>query len=55
MIPKNLADEMKDLINLAREKGLTYPVSDAFKMFPTEEEGPESNKEYWLKKEEASV
>jgi len=55
MIPKHLADEMKELINIARENGLTYPVSEAFKMFPTEEEGIESTKEYWLKKEEASV
>jgi len=36
MIPKHLADEMKELVKLARENGLVVPAEEAFKRYPPE-------------------
>lgn len=36
MIPKHLTDEMRELINIAREKNLIVPAEEAFKSIPPE-------------------
>jgi hypothetical protein len=39
--------KMKELIQLGREKGRVLPVSEAFKMYPVEEEAHKGMVEYW--------
>ena len=44
-----LIQEMKELIKLGREKGRVMSVSEAFRMYPVEEEAHKGKLEYWTK------
>ncbi|MCL2224229.1 MAG: hypothetical protein FWB96_04585 [Defluviitaleaceae bacterium] len=39
--------KMKELIQLGREKGRVLPVSEAFVMYPVDEESHKGKAEYW--------
>ena len=46
-IPKESITKMKELTKIAKEKGLIIPLSEAFRMFPVEEEIHKGKIEYW--------
>jgi hypothetical protein len=51
MIKQELVLQMKELIKFGRERGRVLPVSEAFKMYPVEEEAHKGELDYWLKGE----
>ena len=46
-IPQELIQEMKELIKRGRENGKILPLSEAFRMYPVEEEVHKGRIEYW--------
>ena len=55
MIPKELVDEMREAIKTGKERGKVLHVSEAFKMYPVEEEDHKGKIDYWLNKGETSA
>jgi hypothetical protein len=53
-ISDELAREMKELIEIGREKGKVLHFSKAFEMYPVEEESHKGKLEYWTKGENQS-
>jgi predicted secreted protein len=48
---KEMTIRMKELIKKAREQGKVLPVSEAFKMYPVEDEAHKGELNYWLQGE----
>jgi hypothetical protein len=46
---KKIVDEMKELVELGKERGKVLPVSEAFVLHPVEDEVHEGKLEYWSK------
>ena len=45
---RELVFKMKELTRLAKEKGKILHVSEAFKVYPAEEEAHKGKAEYWV-------
>jgi hypothetical protein len=51
MIDKKQVSEMRKLTEIARSRGKILPVSEAFRLFPVEEEAHKGKQEYWTQGE----
>ena len=50
IMTNELKKEMKELVTEARKNNTILPVSEAFKLFPVEDEVHEGKLEYWTRK-----
>jgi len=48
---KKMTSKMRELAQLAKEKNRVLPVTEAFKLYPVEEEEHKGKLEYWQKQE----
>ena len=46
---KTLTLQMRELVEKGRDKGRVLPVSEAFEIFPVEDEAHKGKIEYWTK------